>query len=98
MSELADFFTFLFGCIMGKQEDMIIKDIKNAFNETKKQMGMYLTFEIQQTYESVIDKFYCEFTPRFYRRTFYTYKGSNRADDHSGIDFDGLKVHTWQPV
>lgn len=82
---------------MARKEDpmeMIRADIEKKFNSAVKEMAEEMNFQIESAYESVIQKFYDEYTPRSYERTYSTYLGSDKYDNLFGftpVD-DGYEV------
>lgn len=65
--------------------DAIQKDIEKKFKNYLEDFAGEMTFQIQSAYESVIDSFYAEYTPSSYRRTFSTYKASDKWNDLLGF-------------
>ena len=64
---------------------MTVKQIQSLINKSTNEMlqGVYenILHEIERNYEDVVDKFYQDYTPRSYRRTYSTYLAS---DAYSG--------------
>lgn len=71
------------GIAMPKQDPIedIRVDIESKFNMAVADMAADLTFQIQSAYETVIQSFYDDYTPRWYQRTYSTYEASDHADD-----------------
>ncbi len=61
-------------------EDIRI-EIESKFYAAVADMASTVTYEIESAYESVVQSFYEDYTPRWYRRTFSTYEASDHADD-----------------
>lgn len=56
-------------------------DIEQRYNMALKQFAKEMTVLIEESYKSVIKSFYDDYDPRSYRRTFYTFYGSDRYGD-----------------
>ena len=65
--------------------DAIREDVEKRFRNYLEEFTGEMTFQIESAYESVIDSFYAEYTPSSYRRTFSTYKASDRWNDVLGF-------------
>lgn len=65
--------------------EMIRKDIESKFDMTCAKMAAEMTWRIQSGYESVVQSFYDDYTPRFYNRTYSTYLASDRESDPFGF-------------
>ena len=65
--------------------EVMKKDIEKRFSEALEEMAEELTFQIEASYESVIQSFYEDYTPRVYERTYSTYEASDRYDDPFGF-------------
>ena len=61
-------------------EDIKI-DIESRFNMAIADMASQITEQIETAYETVIQSFYDDYTPRWYDRTFSTYEASDHIDD-----------------
>lgn len=61
-------------------EDIRI-DIENRYNMAIADMASQVTEQIEAAYETVIQSFYDDYTPRWYDRTYSTYEASDHADD-----------------
>lgn len=69
---------------MARQKDPmadIVKDTKKRYSKAIEEMAEEVAYEIEKSYESVIDMFYSDYTPRIYQRTYSTYLGSNAYND-----------------
>ena len=64
----------------------IKSDIESKLNAATKEIAEEVTFQIEKAYETVVESFYNEYTPRSYDRLFATYWGSTRFDDEFGVD------------
>ena len=65
--------------------EMIKADIEQKFQLACVEMAAEMTWRIESAYESVIQSFYDDYTPKFYDRTYSTYQASNRYDDPFGF-------------
>lgn len=61
-------------------EDIRI-DIEARFNMAIADMATLMTYQIESAYQSIIQSFYDDYTPRWYQRTYSTYEASDHADD-----------------
>lgn len=71
-----------------KMEDpleVIKAEIETKFNAAIIDMAAETTFLIEAAYESVVQSFYDDYTPRVYQRTYSTYLGSDRYNDPFGF-------------
>lgn len=74
---------------MYKVEDpleQIKSDIEKKFYMACATLASDTTFLIESAYESIIDSFYDDYTPRVYNRTYSTYLLSDRYNDPFGFD------------
>lgn len=72
---------------MAKQktiEDMRL-DIEDKVNMAMIEMAADMTYAIESAYESVIQSFYDDYNPRWYRRTYSTYEASNKINNPFGF-------------
>lgn len=83
---------------MGKEKDFSeLFKIKKIFTEIANEMAEEVLWQIENTYESVIDEFYNHYNPLYYNRTFSTYLASSGYKDlYSSQNFspinDGYEV------
>ena len=63
----------------------IYKKIIKQYESAIKQVAEEVSFQVESAYESVIDMFYNDYTPRWYERTGSTYRASDHVDDMSKI-------------
>lgn len=61
--------------------EAIKAEIEQKYEMALKEFAEEMTSLIEASYESVIQEFYDDYEPRYYRRTGYTYRGSDRYDD-----------------
>lgn len=61
-------------------EDIRI-DIENRFNMAVAEMAAQITEQIEVAYETVVQSFYDDYTPKWYNRTFSTYEASDHMND-----------------
>ena len=64
---------------MGKKNDLsdvVLNDFKKKYNKAVKEFAQEIAHEIERAYESVIDMFYEDYDPLYYRRTYSTYLAS----------------------
>lgn len=61
-------------------EDIKI-DIESKYNLAVAELAAEITFQIQAAYETVVQSFYEDYTPRWYDRTYSTYEASDHAED-----------------
>jgi hypothetical protein len=73
--------------------EAIKADIEQKYNMALKEFAGEMTSLIEASYESVIQQFYDDYEPRWYKRTGYTYYGSDRFDDpfHTSIITGGFE-------
>lgn len=55
----------------------IANDIRRRFNSAVAEFAEEVAFEIEKSYESVIEQFYDDYDPLYYVRGFHLYYGSN---------------------
>lgn len=69
--------------ILGKDQGLnsMLRDIEKKYNIALKELAEEITYQIENSYETVIDKFYEDYSPRYYDRTYSTYIGSDHYDD-----------------
>lgn len=65
--------------------EMIRKDIEEKYNKAVEEIAREVTYQIELAYESMISRFYNEYTPRRYNRTLSTIKASDRWNDIRGF-------------
>ena len=61
--------------------DKFMQKIKQKYKEAVREMAEEVAFQIEKSYESAISKFYEDYDPRYYERTYSTYLGSNAYND-----------------
>lgn len=54
-----------------------IKDLEKLYNDAVEEMAEEVLFQIESEYESNIDRFYNDYSPLYYDRTYSTYMGSS---------------------
>lgn len=59
-------------------------DIEKRYNDAMVKMAEEMTYQIESAYESVVQQFYNEYTPRSYDRTYSTYLGSDKYNNLFG--------------
>lgn len=93
---------------MGKKNgalSAIENDIKKKFNKAISEMADEVTFQIDSAYETVIDKFYNDYTPKWYDRTYSTYEAARPLYDFmhigdsywAGIQVDSANILSANP-
>lgn len=60
---------------------IMLEDITTKYNKAVKEFAEEVLYEIETAYENVIDKFYADYTPDYYDRTYSTYLGSSGYED-----------------
>lgn len=65
--------------------EMIKADIEQKFRMACAEMAAEMTWRIESAYESVIQSFYDDYTPKYYERTYSTYLASDKVDDPFGF-------------
>jgi hypothetical protein len=65
---------------MGNEKIFDIKKIEKIFDDAIEETGQEILWEIENIYETAIDKFYGDYTPLYYNRTFSTYLASSGYD------------------
>lgn len=66
---------------MAKKDIIDVDKIDNVFKQSSKEFAEELLFTIQSIYETAIDRFYNDYNPLYYNRTFSTYEASSGAND-----------------
>lgn len=61
--------------------DSIRKDIEKKYNIALKELAEEMSYQIESAYETVIDKFYDDYSPKYYDRSYSTYIGSDHFND-----------------
>ena len=61
----------------------ITKKAEKITDKILSEMTYNILFEIESAYERIIDKFYSDYAPKYYNRTFSIYNASNVFDDYS---------------
>ncbi len=64
--------------------DEIKKDIEKRYRKALDEFASEMSFQVEAAYESVVQSFYDDYTPRYYKRTGSTYKFS----DHFNNEFE----------
>ena len=68
----------------------IERKIKKIVDNVVHEMTYDIFFEIESAYERIVDKFYDDYAPKYYNRTFSIYKASNVYDSFSiGVNHKG---------
>lgn len=60
-------------------------EIEQKFNMALASMAAEMTWRIESAYESVVQSFYDEYTPKYYDRTYSTYLASDKYNDPFGF-------------
>jgi len=60
-------------------------EIERKFDIALASMAAEMTWRIESAYETVIQSFYDEYTPKYYRRTYSTYLASDKYNDPFGF-------------
>lgn len=65
---------------MAKQDpmEMIKRDLEKKYEKALKRFAEEMTYQVEAAYESVVQSFYDDYTPRYYERTYSTYLGSDK--------------------
>ena len=67
---------------MAKKYDLSsLEGVKRIFNEAVEEMAHEVLWRIENIYETAIDRFYADYNPLYYNRTFSTYLGSSGYED-----------------
>jgi len=61
----------------------IEKMAKKITDKILREMTYNIMFEIESAYERIVDKFYSDYSTKYYNRTFSIYNASNVYDDYS---------------